>query len=247
MDIEKQKPSGDELSEKAVLRKFEEKDRESIRTICRETGQRGNSTWIFFEDEEIIPMIYAEYYMDYEPEACYVAEVDGRVVGCLLNCLKARQHLRVLRTRIYPRVCLRILWKIITLQYRQKQTYQTLWWIISRSWREALPIPRDQYPVHSHFNFEAAYRGYGLAGKLALMAYSRALEIGLRGSHQVIREEEGDDRLSTFVCREFGFKIVAVKRQTVWDKMTGKKWFAKLLVCDFHPESEGKPDASAEH
>ncbi len=32
---------------------------------------------IFFEDEEIIPMLYADYYMDYKPDSCFVAEVKG--------------------------------------------------------------------------------------------------------------------------------------------------------------------------
>ncbi len=232
---------------KGIVRPFEEKDRESIRAICRKTGQKGNSTWIFFEDEEIIPIIYADYYMDYEPEFCFVAEMDGRVVGYLVSSLKPRRRLRVLLTRIYPRVCLRILWKIITLQYRQNQTYQTLWWIISRSWRESLSIPIDKYPGHTHYNIEAAYRGQGLGEKLAFVSRRNIKKSGIRGFHLVIREEEGDDSLSTLVCRKLGYEILAVKRQTVWDKMTGKKWYAKLLVRDFISNPAGDIDASSEH
>ncbi|MCK4827936.1 GNAT family acetyltransferase, partial [bacterium] len=73
-------------SRKGIVRLFEEKDRKLIRAICRQTGQKGNPARLFFEDEEIVPMIFADYYMDYEPESCLVAEVDGRVVGYMLAC-----------------------------------------------------------------------------------------------------------------------------------------------------------------
>jgi len=132
---------------KGIVRHFEEKDREVVRTICRQTGQKGNPASVFFEDEEVITMLYADYYMDYEPESCFVAEVNGRVVGYELGCKDTRKKKLVLMTKIYPRVCLRILWKLLTLQYRKTDTYRTLWWVISKGWREALPVPLDKYPA----------------------------------------------------------------------------------------------------
>ena len=234
-------------SRKGIVRLFEEKDRKLIRAICRQTGQKGNPARLFFEDEEIVPMIFADYYMDYEPESCLVAEVDGRVVGYMLACKDTRRCNRVLLTRIYPRVCLRILLKIFTFQYREKQTYKTLWWIISRSWREAFHPPLEKYPGHAHFNIESAYRGLGLGQRLSLATRQHMCESGIRGSHCLIREEERDDKLSTFLCRESGYKILNIKRSTVWEKVTGKKWYAKLLVRDLCPGSEGDHDASSEH
>ncbi|UCE52270.1 MAG: hypothetical protein JSV31_23880 [Desulfobacterales bacterium] len=227
-----------------IIRRFEEKDREAIREICKRTGQKGHPARLFFEDEEIVPMLFADYYMDYEPRSCFVAEVDGRVVGYLVGCLDTRRKIKVMRTRIYPRLCLRMLWKILTFQYRMKQTYQTLWWMISRSWRESLRLPLDEYPGHAHFNVEAAYRSEGLGRRLGRTFRQHRLKRGVWGTHIIIREEEGQDNLSAYFCRERGYKIVSIKRNTVWEKVTGKKWYAKLLVCDARQFSEGDPDAS---
>lgn len=232
---------------KVIVRPFEEKDRESIRAICKKTGQKGHPTRLFFEDEEIIPILFADYYMDYEPESCFVAEVDGRVVGYNVGCKNTARKIQVLQTKIYPRLCLRILWKILTLQYRKKQTYQTLWWIISRSWRESFHLPLDEYPAHLHLNVDVAYRSGGLGDRLSYTFRQHILERGVRGIHVIVREEEGKDDLSSYLCRERGYKILSIKRNTVWENVTGKRWYAKLLVCDFRQPSEGVPDASSEY
>lgn len=234
-------------SSKVIVRSFEEKDRESIRAICKQTGQKGHPTRLFFEDEEIVPILFADYYMDYEPESCFVAEVDGRVVGYEVGCKNTRRKIRLLQTKIYPRLCLRILCKILTLQYRKRQTYQTLWWIISRSWSESFRLPLDEYPGHAHFNVDVSYRSGGLGQRLNHTFRKHLLEKGVRGIHVIIREEEGKDDLSSYLCRELGYKILSIKRNTVWENITGKRWYAKLLICDLRQPSEGVPDAPSEY
>ncbi|MDB9823172.1 hypothetical protein OAC89_05675 [Deltaproteobacteria bacterium] len=227
-------------SQEGIIRPFEERDRESIRSICRRTGQKGRPTKLFFEDEEIIPMLYADYYMDYEPDSCFVADVNGKVVGYMLSCKDTNRYNRIMAIRIYPRVCMRIFWKMLTFQYRAKQTYETLWWIISRGWREGFSIPLDRYPGHAHFNLETEYRSLGLGRKLSIAAGNHMRESGVIGSHCIIREEEGDNSLSDFLCRVRGYKILNIKRNTVWEKMTGKRWYAKLLVRDLSSDSDGE-------
>ena len=229
------------MSSEGIIRPFEKKDRESVRAICRRTGQKGRPTSLFFEDEAIIPMLYADYYMDNEPDSCFVAEVNGKVVGYIVSSIDARRYKRVMAIRIYPRVCLRIFWKILTLQYRKKQTYATLWWIISRGWNEGFSVPVDRYPGHIHFNLESEYRGRGLGERLSIAAGRHMQEKGVTGSHCIIREEEGDNALSNFLCRERGYRIMKIKRNTVWEKVTGNRWYAKLLVRDLDSDSNGGP------
>ncbi len=232
---------------KIIVRPFEERDRESIRRICRETGLKGDPTRLFFEDEEVIPLLYADYYLDYEPDACFVAEAGGRVVGYQIGSLSFQRRRRIMWTRIYPRIVLRILAKLLTLQYREKETYQTLWWILTRSWREALPDPPDQYPAHAHFNMEIDYRGRHAGRRLNALFRRYVLSMGVQGIHTVIREAEGKETISTFLCRERGYRILAFRRSTVWEKTTGSKWFARLLVCDAKPLPEEEEDEAGLH
>jgi ribosomal protein S18 acetylase RimI-like enzyme len=221
--------------DKVIIRPFEERDRESVRRIARETGLKGKPTHFFFEDEEIIPLLYVDYYLDHEPDACFVADVGGRVVGYQLGSLDARNWRRIMWTRIYPRVALRILGRLLTLQYRDRETFRTLWWIGTRSWREALPQPADHYLTHCHVNVEEDYRSRNLGRRLNVQFRQYVLSRGVKGLHTIIREPEGEEALSAFLCRERGYRIVAVRRNTVWEKSTGRKWYARLLVCDAKP------------
>jgi GNAT superfamily N-acetyltransferase len=233
-------PSGE------VIRPYDKRDREAVRALCRRTGQKGNPTETFFEDEEIAPLLLADYYLDYEPELCLVAEVEGRVVGYCLGCRDTRRQLCICAIRIYPRVVFRVFWKLVTFQYRRRVTYQTLWWIIGRSWREAHVPPLDRYAAHAHFNVERSHRSSRLGRRLSLAWRGCAWEYGVRSMHIIVREAKGDDSLSAFFCSERGYRIIAVKPFTLWQKITGKEWQTKLLVCDLLPPREGKSCAFTE-
>jgi hypothetical protein len=228
--------------DKVIVRPFEGKDRESVRRICRETGLKGDPARLFFEDEEVLPLLYADYYLDYEPDACFVAETCGRVVGYQIGCLDYRRRRRIMRTRIYPRVVLRILVKLLTLQYREKETYRTLWWILTRSWRETLPDPPDGYPAHAHFNMEKDYRGRHVGRRLNIAFRRYVLSMGVQGMHAIVREAEGKEVLSAFLCRERGYRIIAMRRCTVWEKAIGSKWYTRLLICDAKPLADEEED-----
>jgi GNAT superfamily N-acetyltransferase len=216
--------------ETVVVREFQEKDRQRVREIARNTGQKGNPTSVFFEDEEVIPIIFADYYMDYEPESCFVAEADGEVIGYMLGCKDTRKYHRVLMWKIAPRLILRVVWKILTLQYRQKRTYLTLLWLVTRAWREVPSTPIDQYPAHVHINVETKHRRSGAATKLANRMVAHFKEAGVKGLHGIIVEPEGDDRFSRLAHTLYDARVVAVKRFSSWDRFTQKKWYAKVLV-----------------
>lgn len=234
-------------SEPVIVRPFQKKDREAVRAICRRTGQKGNPTRLFFEDEEIVPVLFADYYMDYEPGSCFVAEVDGRVVGYHFACLDTRRYHRYIVCKAFPRLCFRVFRKVLTLQYREKQTYETLWWIVTRSWQESFSPPLDQYPAHVHANIDSAYRGQGILGKLIDAWRRYAVQKRVRGAHVVIREPEGHNEFSAYLCRERNYTIAEIKRNTVWERVTGTRWHTKLLVCDYRPYFKKKADASFEH
>jgi hypothetical protein len=213
-----------------VIREFHHKDREAIRDIARSTGQKGNPTSTFFEDEEVIPMVFADYYIEYEPESCFVAEADGRVVGYMLGCKNTRNYNRIMLLKIGPRLMVRIVWKILTLQYRRKQTYRTLLWALTKAAREMPRAAIDRYPAHVHINIEAGFRR-GLVGKrLCQTMVTHLKTLGVRAGHATLVEPEDDDSLSRMAQTLFKCRLTDVKRFTCWDKLTNRKWYSKLLV-----------------
>ena len=230
-------------TDKATIRPFQERDRNEIRRICRDTGLRGQPTRLFFEDEEIAPLLFVDYYLDHEPQSCFVAEIKGKVVGYQVGCLDTRRKQRIMRRRIYPRVFFRLLAKLLTFRYREKNTYRTLWWFISRSWREAVKPPIDLYPAHAHWNVLPGYRSHHLGRGLAVAFRRHMLERGIRGIHVVLREPEGAEAVSSYLCRERSYRIADTRRSTLWERTTGQIWNTRLLVCDVCPIPGEQTDA----
>jgi GNAT superfamily N-acetyltransferase len=221
-----------------TVRKYEPRDREAVREICRLTGLKGDPTWRFFEDAEILTAIYADYYLDHEAELCLVAEKDGQVVGYLLFCRDTKRKNRIMMTRVFPRLVLRAAWKLLTLQYRQRHTYDTLWWILTRSWKERFRKPLDEFPMHAHLNVHPDHRSGGIGRVLNEVSRKNRTEQNLPGDHFIIREPEGEERLSEYFLRERSYRLLETRRFTLWDRVTGKKWYARLLVRD--PEARGR-------
>jgi hypothetical protein len=221
------------------VRAFAEKDRAAIRKICSEAALEKPNT-LFHEDRELAPLFFADCYMDYEPDMCFVGEVDGQVVGYQIGCKDTRRFSRIFQSRYLPRILARIVWKILTLQYRKKATYLALWWSVTELFRrrEKITPPMDEYPAHSHFNVAAGFRGGGI-GHLVSMAFRQRLqELGVRGQHSFIIEEAGNSALSDAVCRQRGFKVAATQPYHLLEKMTGKQWHMRLMIYDLRKEQE---------
>jgi ribosomal protein S18 acetylase RimI-like enzyme len=221
-----------ECIDRVIVRPFQENDRPRVREIARNTGQKGNPTNRFFEDEEVVPILFADYYMDYEPESCFVAEVDGEVGGYMLGCKDTRNYNRVVMWRIAPRLIARVLWKVLTLQYRRKRTYMTLLWLVTRAWREVPSAPIDEYPAHVHVNIDAGFRAYGLGKKLADAMVAHLKDRGVRGLHGIIVEPEDNDLMTRKAAELYDCRVVTVNPFTSWEKFTRKKWYAKVVVKD---------------
>jgi ribosomal protein S18 acetylase RimI-like enzyme len=211
-----------------VVRPYAYSDRERVREICRGGAQRGNPLKVYIEDEELVLPLIADYYMDYEPENCLVAEDSGRVVGYLLGCRDTRRYYRVLVTRILPKLICRIIWKTFTFQYRKIQTYRIFGWILFRAWRELPKAPLDRYPAHIHLTIDRGYRGYRVARWLVEASEKHFRGLGVRGGHAIVIEEVGKNAFSLV----FGGEVLDARRATLWDHCTDKKWQFKLLVME---------------
>jgi hypothetical protein len=213
------------------MRRFEERDRQPIREICRQTAREGPNP-LYRQDSELAPLLHVDYYMDYEPESCFVAEVNGRVVGYLCGCKNTKRYNEIIRTRILPRVIRRVAWKILTLQYRKKETYFTLWCMLTNRQGEGLQPDLDKYPAHAHSNVEAKYRGQKLGIRFGAVLRQHLKESGVEGLHATIIEEAGQEDWSAHLCRKRGYQLVASRKHALFEKLTGKEWYIKLLVCD---------------
>jgi hypothetical protein len=225
--------------EQPVVRQFEERDRQTIRQICSDAAlEKPNPQ--FHEDRELAPLYFTDYYLDYEPESCFVGEVGGRVVGYLVGCKDTRAFHRIFHRRYLPRIVARLGWKLLTLQYRKKETYRMLWWMIAERFQrpEKLSIPLDEYPAHTHLNLVPAYRGCGLSNQLSRVFRAHLKELGITGLHAILIEKAGDDSLFNRFSGRRSYKLLATCRHTLLEKMTGEAWHMKLIVTHLDKEQE---------
>jgi GNAT superfamily N-acetyltransferase len=230
-----------------VIRGYKSSDRAAIREICRQAASEQPDP-LFHEDPELGPLLLADYYLDYEPEQCFVAEVDGRVVGYILTSKDTQAYFKILKRRILPRLGLRVLWNLIRLQFRNRSSYEALWWKLAGSLgihhRDEPILPIDEYPAHSHRNVAFGYRGKGIGHLLSVRQHNHLREQGIKGMHAVLVEKAGNDALSRELCRRRGFELVSTHPHAVLKKMTGQDYFLKLLVCDLEKEARNTSSAA---
>jgi hypothetical protein len=220
------------IDRQPVVRRFEERDRIAIRKICSDAAlEKPNPQ--FHEDPELAPLYFTDYYLDYEPQSCFVCEVEGRVIGYLVGCKDTRVFNRIFHNRFLPRIVIRIGWKLLTLQYRKKETYRMLWWILTERFQqtEKLSIPLDEYPAHTHLNIVPEYRGCGLSNHLSKAFRQHMKEMGITGLHAIIIEKAGDSSLFNRFSGRRNYKLIATQRHTLLEKMTGEEWQLKLIGC----------------
>ena len=70
---------------KLEIRPYRAEDRQVIREICCKTAFRNRGCELFFEDKELFADYGTNYYLEYETDLCFTAELDGKVVGYLLG------------------------------------------------------------------------------------------------------------------------------------------------------------------
>ena len=135
-----------------TIRPFEEKDREKVQALCIENAKIDET------DENLkqfILLMYCNYYIEQEPENCFVAvDENDEVVGytyCAENCDVYEQKF----TEIYlPQAF------ALSLKYYIDAKLD----IITHT------MFRKQYPAHLHIDIFDAYQGQGIGS--ALLTYA---------------------------------------------------------------------------
>ena len=146
--------SGHDKKPALLIRPFRSDDRGAVRSICLRTAFRNRGHGLFFEDGNVFADYWVDGYLLSEPELCFVAEKENKVVGYLLGCSDSRRMLDVMKKKILPRIALKLLIRLATFQYKNSSSFRTLRWAIFRSWKEVPRIPHDRFPAHFHSNMD---------------------------------------------------------------------------------------------
>ena len=217
------------------IRPYQRRDRARIRHIVCDTALRGRPLSAFFEDDQVLSKLFLDYYLSYEPESCFVAESEGRVVGYVLGCKDSRRYLRVMVLRYGPQLLARLLLRLLTGRYRRLTTYRTLWWVVARAWREVPAADLRRFPAHMHLGVDQELRSQGFAFYRCMVSLGDALirdlrARGVRGLHGQIAEPGNQDFLSGRIQTLYGFRVAARRRFSLWTAITREPWYLKLVT-----------------
>lgn len=202
-------------------------DEPCIRAICYDTGFLGRpvSEWI-----DANPALYTDfwlgYYLKYEKENIYVAEIEGTVIGYLTGCYDTSRQHRYMHTRFI----FDLLKGFFTFKYRfGRKTVALLWRLACDSIRYGYPrIPWSEYPVHMHYNIAAGYRGAGILFALWRPFVQHGYDMGFRRDHGllVMTEAELKTQYAGLV------KVFDVKRTTAFANADQRPLFLVSVIFD---------------
>ena len=171
-----------------IIRPYQQRDRESVRRISGDTANLGKPVETFFRDREVMVDLLMDYYIDYEPESCWVAEQEGKVVGYLCGCLHSFRYFFVTAFYILPKTFGRALWRGV---FCQPETWRLLKAAATTFLKggHSKDIPLDQYPVHLHINLQTEFRNQHIGPRLMEYFLKQVKAAGFKGVHAVTREE----------------------------------------------------------
>ena len=219
------------------IRAYGPRDRRRIAAIIAATAFRGRPLSAFFEDETVLLTLFMDYYLRHEPESCFVAEREGRVVGYIMGCKDTRRYLHAVTFHYGPRLAGRVLAQMLTGRYRRISTYRTLWWALSRGWREVPEADLRRYPAHAHLGVDPELHRNGHLVYLCMVRLGDALirhlcERGVRGLHGQIAEPDNQDFITGRTQTLYGCRVATRRRFTLWSRITGERWYLKLLTLN---------------
>jgi ribosomal protein S18 acetylase RimI-like enzyme len=172
-----------------VIRRFEPRDRATVRRICFDTGYMGAPEWQW-RDRQSYADLFTGYYTDAEPESALVAERSGVVEGYLLGCVDSRQVWG--EAAVFGRLCLRrgIAFRPGTAGFVWRAILDTARATI-RGGHVPTAFHDDRWPAHLHIDLLPPLRGRGVGSALMRTWLDELRRLGVPGCHlQTLAENQ---------------------------------------------------------
>ena len=165
--------------------KYQSKYRNDVIKVCFETGYMGKSASDYFKDSYLFGLLFCLYYVDYEPENCFIAvDTQQGAVGYILGSLDTEAQDQAFRRNIIPKIIKQMLFKTI---WRYPSSFKTVLHfrkVFSNS--PSAPNEREiiqLYPAHLHIDILTPYQRIGIGSKLLKKFENLLFEYNINGVH----------------------------------------------------------------
>ncbi|MBF0484332.1 MAG: GNAT family N-acetyltransferase [Candidatus Omnitrophica bacterium] len=148
-----------------VIRPFRREDRAEVRRISCQTAFLEVDLHKFFSDEEILADALTLSFTDHEPESCFVAVSDNKVIGYIIGSKNVANINRISGSKIIIPLLIKafrrgIFWNKINLKL--------FFNVIRSAFKGEFVMPdfSKDFPATLHINIDKAYRGQRIGERL---------------------------------------------------------------------------------
>lgn len=148
-----------------IVRSFRAEDRDDLRRISCQTAFLGLPLALFINDETIVADALTRYYTDFEPESCFVATVNNKVVGYIIGSTNIKIANRIFMQKIISPILWRAFTKGIFLQKNTlKFLFSVLMSVLKGEFRD--PSFLCDYPATLHINIDKSFHRLHIGSQL---------------------------------------------------------------------------------
>jgi len=207
-----------------VIRPYRPEDRAAIRAICADTGFLGQPIDPVFEDRELFADYLTSYYTDAEPEATFVCELDGKVMGYVMGSRFPKKKASY-EKRMLPGLVARGLWRYFTRPYNAASR-KYVRWILTQA-RKEVPFTPPDIP-HFHFNVRPEARSVHVTREMVDTFLQYLYDHGEKQVYaQVVAYET---RRGDRMFARYGFRVIDQREVTKYrDFHPGKIYLFTIL------------------
>lgn len=145
----------------ATIRPYRPEDRDALFDICIRTGLNGGDATGHYRQPELLPLIFAAPYAEFDPELVFVVDNGERAVGYILGTADTPAFVTAFRERWLPRYAERYPLREDEPLDPDGMLTQTLHhpeWMLA-------PELAD-YPAHLHIDILPSHQGQGFGRRL---------------------------------------------------------------------------------
>lgn len=170
------------------IRKFESTDTQNVRKIFHDTAFLGEPASLFFEGREVFSDALTLYFTNYEPQSCFVADINSKIVGCLVGAKNKIVMERIFKAKIAPGLFYKAIRDRIFLNKKNIIFILSCCWDAMRG-RLVAPDFTKEYPAILHINVSREFRGQNIGSRLISSYLDYLRGEGISGVHLATMSE----------------------------------------------------------
>ncbi len=190
-----------------IIRLYQPSDREAVRQICAQTAFLEKPD-LFVDNHELLADILSSYFTDYEPESCFVAQADKKIVGYILGTTDINRMNKIIDSIIYPKLFYKGLAFGVLLNFKH---WRLIFYLLKSTVLGEFIMPQLSkiYQATFHINILQGYRGQSLGHKLIVSFVEYLKKNNISSVYVSTLSEQAKD----FFVKE-GFEVVFYRRRS---------------------------------